>query len=384
MPNIYKMILDEAKRRNIIYYEKYFPFYVSSLGCHIFNQLNEEREIYTEGGVVPNTRLHILMVAFPGFGKSYFLKQQLYSKSYSLYQDSGIRCGFKSGKMTEAGFIGSVDTDENGKPVMQFGLCHQTREGKSILGIEEFSAVTNSFKQDYNVGLDTAMLTALDSGDVGKDLKGGSLTYHTQLTLWAGVQPARYDLSSGFSRRFIFMAFYPTLKDIQYFRNKRREAKGIRTNITALKNIRLSLRQRTAEIKQNLKNVVISQDFYAFINKFDQMHYDDELCERVGIGYWLMRSEHIQDQLIVRMEPELKRILLLLKDYEHTVRNTSPTTIVWKLISEENKIQKGTILNYASRLGLHNSEIQGALSTLSRKKYIHVDGFNVEIIKKVS
>ena len=84
------------------------------------------------------------------------------------------------------------------------------------------------------------------------------------------------------------------------------------------------------------------------------------------------------------MEPELKRILLLLKDYEHTVRNTSPTTIVWKLISEENKIQKGTILNYASRLGLHNSEIQGALSTLSRKKYIHVDGFTVEIIKKVS
>ena len=384
MPNIYQMILDEVKRRNIIYYDRYFPFYISSLGCHIFNQLNEEREIYTEGGVIPNTRLHILMVAFPGFGKSFFLKQQLYDKRYSLYKDSGIKCGFKSGKMTEAGFIGSVDTDENGAPVMQYGLCHPDRDGKSILGIEEFSAVTNSFKSDYNVGLDTAMLTALDSGDVGKDLKGGSLGYHTQLTLWAGVQPARYDLSSGFSRRFIFMAFYPTLRDIQYFRIKRRETKGIKTNITALKNIRMAIRQRKEDIREKLKSVTISQDFYAYINNFDQMHYDDELCERLGIGYWLMRSEHIQDQLIVKIDPELKRLLSLLKGYEHTVRNTSPTTIIWNLIKDESNLQKATILNYAGRLGLQNTEIQGGLSTLSRKKYIKVDGFNVSIIKKVS
>ena len=114
------------------------------------------------------------------------------------------------------------------------------------------------------------------------------------------------------------------------------------------------------------------------------MHYDDELCERVGIGYWLMRSEHIQDQLIVRLDPELKRILFLLKGYEQTVRNTSPTTIVWNLIKDETSLQKGTILNYAGRLGLKNGEIQGAIATLSRKKYIKVVKFDISIIKKVS
>ena len=145
----------------------------------------------------------------------------------------------------------------------------------------------------------------------------------------------------------------------------------------------MAIRQRKEDIREKLKSVTISQDFYAYINNFDQMHYDDELCERVGIGYWLMRSEHIQDQLIVRMEPELKRLLLLLKEYEHDVRNTSPTTVVWKLISQETKLQKGTILIYASRLGLKNPEIQGAIHTLSRKIYIKVSGFDIEIIKKV-
>jgi len=380
MANVYKMILDEADRRQITYASNYFPYYISSMGCHVFNMNNRKKEIYTEGNIIPNTRLHILMVAFPGFGKTFFLKQFLDDDRYSMLRKTSIKGEFKSGKMTEAGFVGSFAKNAEGVVTEKHGLCHPTKDGESILGVEEFSAVTNSLKQDYNVGLDTAILTALDSGRVGKDMADGNISYHTDLTLWAGVQPARYDLSSGFSRRFIFMTFYPTIKDIELYRDKRRRAKGIKTDYTALKNIRLAIGQRKKEIEENLTHITFSQEFYSHLNTFDHMHYDDELCERLALGYWLMRSEHIQDQLYIRLDDELKRLLNQLKVYEQTVRNTGPTTIIEKLISSEEKIQKGTVINYASRLGLGLNQIQGALNNLSVKKKIKKGDGEYEIL----
>jgi len=380
MADVYDLIIKEAERRRIAYVKDYFPFYISSIGCHIFNMMNQTKEIYVEGGSVPNTRLHIMYVAFPGFGKSFFLKQFLESERYSIMRGTHIRGTFE-GNMSEAGFSGTIKSVEGEKePVITEGLCKQ--EKNSIVGIEEFSAITNAFKQTYNVGLDTSLLTALDTGNVVKRLGPGKISYHTNLTLWAGVQPARYDLSSGFSRRFIFLTFYPNLNDIQRFRFARRSIKGVNVDATALKTIRLAINEKYQQIYKNLKRVYFGQDFYAELNKMDIMHYDDELFERLAMGYWLMKTPKLQDTLEVRMEPELKRIMNLEYQYRIDVRKTSPTTIVKRLLSGQKKIKRERMENMGVSLGLTTAEINLALTNLEVYKYIKKEGKDLLILKK--
>jgi len=341
--------------------------------------MNQTKEIYVEGGSVPNTRLHIMYVAFPEFGKSFFLKQFLESERYSIMRGTHIRGTFE-GNMSEAGFSGTIKNIEGEKePVITEGLCKQ--EKNSIVGIEEFSAITNAFKQTYNVGLDTSLLTALDTGNVVKRLGPGKISYHTNLTLWAGVQPARYDLSSGFSRRFIFLTFYPNLNDIQRFRFARRSIKGVNVNVSALKTIRLAINEKYQQIYKNLKRVYFGQDFYAELNKMDIMHYDDELFERLAMGYWLMKTPKLQDTLEVRMEPELKRIMNLEYEYRKDVRKTSPTTIVKRLLSGQKKIKKDRLENMGISLGLTSPEINMALSNLEIYKNIKKEGKDLIILR---
>jgi len=378
------MILSEAARRKVMYSEDYFPFYIASIACHIFSMANRKSAMYTEGVSIPNTRLHILMSAFPGFGKTYFLKQFLDSERYSFVKKSGVKGIFKSGKMTEAGFVGSITKDQDGKKVITYGLCHPDREGDSILGFEEFSTVTTSFKQDFNAGLDNAVLTALDTGRVGKDLSAGELAYETNLTAWAGVQPARYDLGSGFARRLIFTAMYPSITDITRLRKNRREAKSVKIDNTVLRTIRLGIGQKKQEIESNLKKITFSNEFYKNMDKYDNMPYDDELFERVAIGYHLMKSERIGDQLYITMDKELDRIIKLLRKYEAMIKNAGPTTFIWHLIRSEDYIEKATVLNYGYKLGLENKQIQGALNNIiGLKKWAKREGeFGIRIIKK--
>jgi hypothetical protein len=378
------MLLNEFARRNIMWYEDYIPFYICSIACHVFSMENRKKIIYTEGVSVPNTRLHILMSAFPGFGKTYFLKQFLDSERYSFIKKSGVMGGFKSGKMSEAGFVGTTGKDAEGNTVVTYGFAHPDKEGNNILGFEEFSTVTSSFKQDFNAGLDNAILTALDTGRVGKDLAAGGLNYETNLTAWAGVQPARFDLGSGFARRLIFTALYPSIAEIKELRQSRRTAKNIPIDITALKNIRYAIGQKRQEIISNLKKVTFSNDFYKSLDRYDNMPYDDDLFERIGLGYHLMKNERISDQIFVTREPEMDRLFDLLRKYEGMIKNAGPLTFIWHLIRSEDYVEKATVLNYGYKLGLENKQIQGALNNIiGIKKWAKKEGeFGIRIVKK--
>jgi len=341
--------------------------------------MNQSKKIYVEGGSVPNTRLHTLFVTFPGFGKSFFLRQFLENEFYSLVKGSQIASTFE-GNITEAGFTGSVKMIEGEKePIFSKGLCQQ--ESNSIVGIEEFSSITNAFQQTHNVGLDTSILLALDSGNVVKRLGPGKIGYHTNITLWAGVQPARFDLGSGFARRFIFMTFYPTLSDIQRYREARRKMKGISISKSQIKSLHMGLNQRLGEIHHNLRKIYFSQDFYAELNKLDIMHYEDELYERLALGYWLMRSERVGDQLHIRMDAELRRIIHLEDEYRRTLNQYSPSRVIWNLIRNEEKVKETKVYNVCIAFGIDVITINAVLRTLYVTKKIKKVGKDLEILK---
>ncbi|GAH74472.1 unnamed protein product, partial [marine sediment metagenome] len=112
--------------------------------------------------------------------------------------------------MTGAGFVGTTKF-KDGEKVKELGLAEE--RPAAIIGIEEFSAVTNMFKATHSGELDTALLGALDSGYCYKRLASGPIKYQTFVTLQTGVQPARFNLSSGLGRRLLFIEFIPTRKD---------------------------------------------------------------------------------------------------------------------------------------------------------------------------
>lgn len=371
------MLLDEGKRRKISYVEKYFPFYISSIGCHMFNKMNQTKRIYTESGSVPSTRIHTLFVTFPGFGKSFFLRQFLDNPKYSLIKGSVIPTMFE-GNTSEAGFTGQVrHVEGKDDPVFTEGLCQE--QSNSIIGIEEFSAITNALKQTYNIGLDTSLLLALDSGNVVKRLGPAKIGYHTNLTLWAGVQPARYDLGSGFARRFIFMTFYPKIGDINRYRKSRREMKGIDVSRSQMNLINMSIGKRMEEVDNDIKSVSFSKQFYEELDNLDVLHYEDELFERMALGYWVMKKK-CTDQLYITMDRELRRLIHLVHFYKKEVNTYSPQKIIWNMIRDEEKVKETTLFSYALALGFEVNEINLVLRTLYVYKKIKKDGKDLVIL----
>ena len=43
MVDLYEAIIGELEARKVAYARKYPPYYVSSLGCHMFNLMNQEK-----------------------------------------------------------------------------------------------------------------------------------------------------------------------------------------------------------------------------------------------------------------------------------------------------------------------------------------------------
>lgn len=178
--DIYKLALLEFQERGCAQFDIFPPFFLSAIGAHLLNLENKERHILVEAGAILDTRIHLLMCAPPGFSKTFWLSQFLRGE-HALLAHSGIDIAFEAA-MTEAGFVGTTRF-VNGESVRTMGVAEEY--GNAILGIEEFSALSEMMKQTYARQLDTALLGALDSGWVYKRLASGSIAYQTNISLFS-------------------------------------------------------------------------------------------------------------------------------------------------------------------------------------------------------
>jgi len=376
MPDIYRELIDAFEKRKIAYTREFIPFFISSVATHMFNLTNKNKPVYTEGGgAVVDTRQHVLFVAPPGWGKTYLLRQFLESEVYSILKKTTIQSQFMTGKVTEAGFIGTIKEDQKSGQVKKiYGYAH--KHSNAILGCEEFSAVTRSFIQEYNVGLDTAILTALDTGLVGKTLGAGTLEYTTNLTLWAGTQPARYDLGSGFARRFIFLVFNPTWNDEMEFRRRRRESKNLQTNQVQLKMLRDMMDQRMTEIK-NVTGIQFTTDFYKEMDKLNVMHYEEALYERLAIGYWMMKNNKLYGTVQIYIDEELKRIIELEKQHRKKAKRGTQQYHVEAILKEKGKVDSDEVYDLLADFGIDPNTAKACLNGLMTSGKIKRDGSNL-------
>lgn len=373
MTNLYEMILQELEERRCAHTRRFAPFFIVSAGAHLFNLMNKRRYVYFEAGRVVDTRLHILMVAPPGFEKTFWLSQFLRGE-HAIFYRSGIDIGFE-GSMTEAGFVGTTKFVD-GEPITKEGAAYIYRN--AILGIEEFSALSEMIKMQYARTLDVALLGALDSGYVYKRLAAGEISYQTNVTLQTGVQPARFDLSSGLGRRLFFVLFIPTKKDFETLKYARRRAKGIRYNPVRTDLIRREVRKLKQRVNE-IDEISFDEEVFRLFDDLGMIHYEEPLFERLLIGYRIMKGD-FSKELKITLDPEATR--LIREGYrfrKETGRGAQFTQVVIMLRENNGEMDQVALKERLLYLGLDWDQSTQLLYDMSRIGFIRMTGNTVKL-----
>ena len=373
---IYNDIMELLKHRMVGNYERLAPLYICGIGCHIFNIVNKKIKVFSEGAIVADSRLHVIMVTVPGFGKSFMLKQFL-SDGVGIISGTKLKPRF-CGSMTTASFIGSMKSNSEGEPVINKGLAD--KYSTSVLGIHEFAEITNSMQQTYNVGLNDALLSALDDGKINKDVVSGEIKYETMVTLFSAVQPARYNLTSGLGRRLLFIVYVPTMNDFRELRKIRRRSRNVVDNKELLRKIKGNIDELYNKV-ETITSVRFSNEFYEWMDRNNIVPYEEILYERIGIGYWIM-NEKIKSggELYVDIDDKLVEIFNHQKRDRTSVKNGVNDDQVWRVIKDEKIVKKEELITLLLEFSLNRNHIESSLRTLQVLKKIKVEGEYVKVV----
>jgi intein/homing endonuclease len=181
---------------------------------------------------------------------------------------------------TEAGLIGTIQ-NINGTGITTEGAAATFADG--LMLIDEFSAITNALKVQYNSQMDTQLLALLDHGKVNKRLGGGKIEYDSNLTLWAGVQPARYDLSAGLGRRMIFLLFLPSRYDNEKLLETMHTTRNIRPDDSGMNTLWGKLHRNLEQIN-DIESVEFDDSVFRLYQKLRLFSYESSYFDRLLLG----------------------------------------------------------------------------------------------------
>jgi hypothetical protein len=336
------MVQNYAARNFFIDVEDKIPIFICSVGAHLFNTINKCRDcdfdpekadhtgfaihncpmrhdkhpIYTPMSRLADTRIHILMRGDKGSGKSILIQLFLGEHNGLLYNKEAMNgVGFRTmlgpNSITEAGMFGSVDEEGNitGRPLAR-EMCG------GFLGFEEFSSMSDAQKKDHSVDMKNQMLTSTDNGRVMKAMKSGWVQYNTRYTLWAGTQPARFELESGLDRRFFIIDIEMSPgKELEYKRAQRKQAQMTNVDRAELAglNIEISrwfLNRQLEVILSPPTGIMFGDKVEEWLERPEVRSFESDLFRRLCIGYTMMREDYIGDVVLdVVMTPELAMLL---------------------------------------------------------------------------
>ena len=322
------------------------PVFLCSVGAHVFNALNKcsrcdfdpdspftedgdfviascplrhsNMPFYTPMSQLPDTRIHIMLRGAKGSGKSILILMFLAEGTGMLYSPDakygeGYRTMMGPNSVTEAGMFGSVDEEGalTGRPLAR-ELCG------GFLGFEEFSSMSDASKKDHSMDMKNQLLTSLDNGRVQKAMRAGWVQYTTRYTVWAGTQPARFELDSGLDRRFFIIDIEMTSeKELAFKRAQHRQSNMTIDERTALANKAIELKAWfKTRMKQAVANpptgVIFDDDFGSWVERDDVRSFEADLFRRLAIGYHMMQPDWKGGgPLLVTVDDRLRKILEL-------------------------------------------------------------------------
>jgi len=369
------LILEELHERKCAHVDIFPDYYICSIGCHLFNLVNKAKQIYFEAGKVVDTRLHLLMVAPPGFSKTFWLDQFLEGE-YSILGKE-IDCHFEE-VMTEAGWSGTIKF-QNGTPYELPGAAKEYMY--SIIGTEEFSALTEMMQQMHSRTLATQLLTSLDKGVVRKRIGGVKIDYQTYVTLWAGCQITRLHLTSGLGRRIFFLEFIPSKEDKKLLTQKRREAKHVRANIGRLREIRMKLKELKQKIAR-IEKVTFEDAVHSLFDKMKLPHFEEILYERLILGNAIMTS-NLSSNVTAFVDARIKDMCERERKWRQSIQRGPEIKELLTLINEYGgKVDVETLKDDLLTYGKDWTMSTDLLFRMSRAKLIKLSDTHVELVKR--
>lgn len=295
--NLVREAIDILTERGVKFADRFIPFFVASLGCHYFNLMNRERAVFYSLGRIPDIRMQLLFTASPGWSKSLFLKQLL-SLDYGLASTGDVPTRFM-GSCTEAAWVGSSDgTGANSQP--SIGIAEKFKNG--IIGMEEFAALSEIMHQEHSKHMEQALALSLFDGDVVKSIKNRDIDYHTDVTLWAGNQTLKFDLSGGLFRRFFHIFWVPRMSEAEILRNAIWEGDNIRIDYPRITAYRLEVR-RMIQGLNSVKRVQFNDNVRELLK--DIPHFEQIIYRNFALGYSVMRDSNVPETIVVDADKDL-------------------------------------------------------------------------------
>lgn len=324
--DIYKLILNEFRHRQCAHVDIYPGHFACSIGSHIFNLVNQETEVLIQNGIPVDTRMHIMFVAPPGFSKTFWQSQYLRG-TWSIMHDTNIFHGFE-GSTTEAGFVGSA-TMQEGEAVITPGLAYIYKDG--IVGFEEFSALVAMMKSQHSRQLDAALLLALDKGYVVKRLRAGKIGYKTNVSVWCGTQPARFDLTSGLGRRFYYLLLIPTRDDKELIRSKMRSGWDVRMDKNRTARIRNSIDALKDDLFE-IRKVTRAPEVNKLLDELKMPPYEEPLYHRLILGYKIIRGM-FDKELVLDLDDEIEAMCRSEATWRKAIRRGPEIAEVYSILN---------------------------------------------------
>lgn len=383
--SILDIIMDELHTRKAYLADTYAPYYVYSYAIHAFNLYNQEARIYWEGGQLPNMRLSILFVAPSGFMKTYYLRQ-MGNKVAGIFAGAKIQMGFEQ-ELTAAGLVGTI------KPYKDSTQCCDIEvDGaakiyqKAIVSIDEFSGITNAFQSTYNNQMDSQLLSILDSGEVYKHLGGGKIEYMTYMTLWAGVQPARYDLRSGMGRRMLFLVFIPSKVDNTNLIRIQQQAHNIEQDKIRMTRIWNEVNCWVDDINR-IERVEFDESLTELYLNMDLFSFEVSYFNRLALGYTLATEGPSRHMCIDAHASGLVDMFKQQKEWRTDIMIGIDQVQMTKLICRGgvmNKegvviISRRQLVNDCVMVGWNAQQVNEKLLELMKQGIVKITGQNVEL-----
>jgi hypothetical protein len=374
MLSIYDQIMDELNSREAYMHEVYAPYYICSYAIHAFNLMNQKREIYFIGKQLQNMRLHLLFISPSGYMKTYYGDVMGRDPS-GIFHKTEVSMASEQ-TLTEAGFVGTI-ASVNGLAINNPGSAELNKDG--ILFIDEFKGITEALKNQMNSQMETQLLAALDHGHVNKRLGSGSISYRTFLTLWTGVQPGSYDLSSGLGRRLCVMIFVPTKGDNDAIMDTMHRTQNMRPNMDDMNLLWDNINEVVHKMNQ-IERIELDDSILKFYHQQDMYSFETSYFNRIIIGYHLMKYGPSKVMHMDLHDKDLVKLLELQKKWRGDVYAGLDYLQIRKILVMHNKqCERQQIAKECAMIGWNAKMVYEKLGEMQKFGIIKVKGSMVNL-----
>ncbi len=374
--SLYEDVMSELESREIYKCQTYAPFYISSFALHNFNLLNQKKKVMWSGKDIPNSRLHILFNSPAGYMKSYFLKQMAGSE-YGIFRGADVKIGFEQ-EMTSSAFTGT-STSFNGFKTRSIGAAEEYSDG--LMLIDEFRGLTEALSSEGNGQFESQLLSALDSGRIVKRLANDRFEFITHLTLWTGVQPAKFDISSGLGRRLCYMLFIPTRKDNDALIDAMERAQGMRADLLEMK--KLWYKEKTFINDLNkIESVEFAPDVWSEYKKMKIFSFESTFFNNLLLGLHLAKFGADKKIVVDLKDKDIHKVIELEKDWRKKINQGVPFILMLNIIHGLGaNATLNEVAEEATMIGYNLTQTTDLVTEMARMGLLARRGNKISVVK---